>query len=123
MPQEGIGDPRVKLPASFRDLEPFAHWALPTEKERVVARESGTIEELQVFYDAMIARLPAIIEHLKQFPIDRIPEDSQRLLEMAFSLVEVSIAVELYRRPQVINGFDRSRFAIGSGTSAPEALR
>jgi hypothetical protein len=110
MPQDGIANPQAKLPGPFRDLEPFADWALPSEKERMAARESGTMEELQVFYDEMIARLPAIVEYLKQFPLDRMPEDAQRLLEMALSLVEVSIAVELYRQPQVINGFDRSRF-------------
>jgi hypothetical protein len=112
MPQEGIANPQAKLPGPFRDLEPFADWALPTERERMAARESSRIEELQVFYSAMMGRLPAIVEYLKQFPLDRMPEDSQRLLEMALSLVEVSIAVELYRRPQVINGFDRSRFAV-----------
>lgn len=110
MPQDGIANPQPKLPGAFQDLEPFIDWALPSEKERMAARESGTMEELQVFYDAMIERLPAIVEYLQQFPIDRMPEDAQRLLEMALSLVEVSIAVELYRQPQVINGFDRSRF-------------
>lgn len=110
--QDGIANPQPQLPGPFRDLEPFADWALPTEKERIAARESGSIEELQVFYDAMMARLPAIVEHLKQFPLDRMPADSQRLLEMTLSLIEVSIAVELYRRPQVINGFDRARFAV-----------
>lgn len=99
-----------RLPEPFRDLEPFAEWALPTEKERMEAREASTIEDLQVFYDAMAARLPAIVQYLKQFPLDKMPEPSQRLLNMALSLVEVSIAVELYRSPHVINGFDRSRF-------------
>jgi hypothetical protein len=31
---------------------------------------------------------------------------------MTCSLIEISIAVELYRRPQVINGFDRARFGV-----------
>ncbi|HUY18602.1 MAG TPA: hypothetical protein VMV15_05185 [Candidatus Binataceae bacterium] len=110
--QEGIAASQPQLPGSFRDLEPFVDWALPTEKQRIAAREAGSIEEMQVFYDAMMARLPAIVEHLKQFPLDRMPADSQRLLEMALSLIEVSIAVELYRQPHVINGFDRVRFAV-----------
>lgn len=110
--ETGITNPQAQLPSAFRDLEPFVNWALPTEKERMAARESGNIEELQVFYDAMLARLPAIIDHLKQFPADRLPPESQRLLEMSQSLIEISIAVELYRRPQVINGFDRARFAV-----------
>ncbi len=110
--ETGIANPQAQLPGAFRDLEPFVNWALPTEQERMAARESGNIEELQVFYDAMIARLPAIIDHLKQFPADRVPAESQRLLDMTLALIEISIAVELYRRPQVINGFDRARFAV-----------
>jgi hypothetical protein len=110
--QEGIAGSQPKLPKGFSDLEPFVDWALPTEKERLIARETGNIEELQVFYDAMMERLPAVIEHLKQFPADRMPEDTERLFQMALSLIEVSIAVELYRRPEVINGFDRARFSL-----------
>jgi hypothetical protein len=112
MARETIANPQPKLPGAFQDLEPFADWALPTERERMEAREAGSIEELQVFYDAMMERLPAIVEHLKQFPLDRMPEDSQRLLEMTLSLIEVSIATELYRRPEVIAGFDRARFSV-----------
>jgi len=110
--ETGIGDPQAQLPSAFRDLEPFTNWALPTEQQRIAARESGNIEELQVFYDAMMPRLPAIIDHLKQFAPDRVPPESQRLLDMTLSLIEISIAVELYRRPQVINGFDRARFGV-----------
>ena len=112
MAETGISNPQAQLPSAFRDLEPFADWALATEQERMAAREAGNIEEMQVFYDAMMPRLPAIIDHLKQFPPDRIPAESQRLFNMTCSLIEISIAVELYRRPQVINGFDRARFGV-----------
>ncbi len=101
------------LPESFQDLEPFAEWALGTEVERMAARENSTIEELQVFYDAMLRRLPAVVEYLNQFPLDRMPEQAQRLMQMALSLNEVSIAVERYRQPRVINGRERARFFPG----------
>ena len=101
------------LPEPFKDLEPFIDWALPTEPERMAARETGTIEELQVFYDAMMGRMPAVVEYLNQFPLDRMPDDARRLLNMALSLNEVSIAVERYRQPRVINGRERERFFPG----------
>jgi hypothetical protein len=101
------------LPASFAELEPFAHWALATERERLMAREASTMEELQMFYDAMMPRLVAIVEYLNDFPLDGMPENARRLLDMALSVVEVSIATELYRQPKAISGFDRARFEVG----------
>jgi hypothetical protein len=111
--EEGIAKTGAVLPESFKDLEPFAHWALESEPERMAARETGTIEELRVFYDAMMRRFPAIVEYLNQFPLDRMPEPAARLLNMALSLNEVSLAVERYRQPRVINGRERDRFFPG----------
>ena len=101
------------LPAPFVGLEPFAHWALTTESERLMARESSSREELQMFYDAMMPRMAPIVEYLNRFPLDRMPEDALRLLRMALSVVEVSIATELYHQPGAYNGFDRARLQIG----------
>ncbi len=101
------------LPEAFKDLEPFAHWAIPTEPGRMAARETGTLEELQVFYDAMMQRFPAIVEYLNRFPLDRMPEPAERLLQMALSLNEVSLAVERYRQPRIVNGRERERFFPG----------
>jgi hypothetical protein len=100
------------LPAPFVGLEPFAHWALATEWERFMARESSSREELQMFYDAMMPRMGTIVEYLNRFPFDRMPEDALLLLRMALSVVEVSIATELYRQPNAINGFDRARLQV-----------
>jgi hypothetical protein len=110
---DGIAKSGGALPESFQDLGPFAHWALSAEVERMAARENSTLEELQVFYDAMMRRLPAIVEYLNLFPLDRMPEEAQRLLQMALSLNEVSFAVERYRQPRVINGRERARFFPG----------
>ena len=113
MPYEAESPQSGALPAPFAELEPFAHWALVTERERLTARESCTMEELQAFYDAMMPRLGAIVEYLNSFQLDRMPEDAQRLLHMALSVVEVSIATELYRQPKPFCGFDRARFEVG----------
>jgi hypothetical protein len=41
-----------------------------------------------------------------------MPDDATRLLQMALSVVEVSIATELYRQPKAFNGFDRTRLKV-----------
>jgi len=100
------------LPAPFVGLEPFVHWSLATERERFMARESSSREELQMFYDAMMPRMAAIVEYLNRYPLDRMPDEAMRLLRMALSVVEVSIAIELYRQPKAYNGFDRARLKV-----------
>jgi hypothetical protein len=99
------------LPAQFKDLEPFvATWALATERERNRKRLASTMEEIQAFYNAMLPRMETIIEYLNQFPLDRMPEDAQRLFYLTLSLAEVANAVELFKQPGVIDGFDPERF-------------
>jgi hypothetical protein len=39
-----------------------------------------------------------------------MPEDTRRLFYLALSLAEVATAVELYKQPDVIDGFDPARF-------------
>ncbi len=99
------------LPEPFRDLEIFVDaWALPTEAARNEKRLSSTMEELEVFYQAMAPRMEAIMEYLNQFPLDQLPEDPKRLFYLTLSLAEVAPAVELFKQPGVVEGFDPRRF-------------
>jgi hypothetical protein len=98
------------LPETFRDLEPFAEWALATEKERNRKRLASTMAEIQAFYDAILPRMEAVIAYLNQFPLEAMPADAQQLLSLTFSLAEVSTAVELFKQPSVVDGYDASRF-------------
>lgn len=98
------------LPTAFADLALFAHWAKPSEYARMALRETSTLDELQAFYDAMIGRLPAIVDYLNGFSLGAMPEDARRLLDLALMLTEASFAVERYRQPTVINGGERARF-------------
>jgi len=102
--------PESLLPDAFQDLPPFAEWALATERERNRKRLSSSMEEIQVFYDAILPRMEAVIAYLNQFPLDAMPADAQRLLYLTFSLAEVSTAVELFKQPSVADGYDASRF-------------
>ena len=90
-----------KLPASFADLEPYADWAIPTERARYEKRLSCTMDELQTFYDAAFARFEEAAEYLKQVELDGISEEDQHLLWLYCSLVTVSFPVEVWRQPRV----------------------
>ena len=88
------------LPDEFADLEPFAAtWCLATEPERWERRVSSSLEDLQAFYDAAFPRAEAAIAHCDQHPLDDLPPDVTRLLQLLHSLALVSYAVEVWRQP------------------------
>ena len=90
------------LPAEFSDLEPFAAtWCLATEHERFAKRMSSSMDEMQAFYDACFPRAEEAIAFCDKFPLDDMPDDAQRLLQMLYSLVMVSFPVEAWRQPNV----------------------
>ena len=89
------------LPAEFADLEPFADWAIPTERARYAKRLASTMDDLQAFYDAAFPRHEAAATHLEQFELDALPEDAKRLLWLFCALVTVSFPVEVWRQPRV----------------------
>ena len=92
------------LPPAFADLEPFAAtWCLPTEPERWAQRLASSMDEMQAFYDACFPRVEEAIAYCDQFPLDDLPDDAARLLQLLHSLSMVSFPVEVWLQPQVIN--------------------
>jgi hypothetical protein len=90
------------LPAAFSDLEPWATaWSLPTERERFAKRMASTMEEMQGFYDAFVPRAEEAIAYCEKLPLDDMPEDAVRLLQLLYSLVMVSFPVEAWRQPHI----------------------
>ena len=89
------------LPAAFADLEPFAHWAIPTEPARYEKRLASTMDELQAFYDAAMPRLEQATEYLRSVALDGISEEDKHLLWLFCSLVSASFPVEVWRQPRV----------------------
>ena len=100
----------AKLPAQFSDLEQFIDWALPTERERNLKRRTSPYAEIKALYDSVLPRIEAIIGYLNQFPLDQMPEEAGRLLNITLSLAEVAPAVEFYQQPEVVDGFPADRF-------------
>jgi hypothetical protein len=90
------------LPEQFSDLEPFAAtWCLPTERQRFAQRMASTLDEMQAFYDALMPRAEDAIAYCDGFPLDAMPEDAQRLLQLLYSLIMVSFPVEAWRQPRI----------------------
>lgn len=100
------------LPAGFEDLEPFSQkWCLATEAERYTMRLASTMEEMQAFYDACFPRVRDAMAHLDDFPLDDLPPRQLNLLRLVYSLIMVSLPVEVWFQPRVIDAgtayFDR----------------
>jgi hypothetical protein len=89
------------LPPEFADLEPFADWAVQGERARYEKRVNSTMDELQAFYDAAFARLPAARAYLEKISLDDISEEDKRLTWLFCALCTVSFPVEVWRQPRV----------------------
>jgi hypothetical protein len=100
------------LPSAFSGLEPFAAagWCLETERERYTKRLDCAMPELLEFYDAAFPRLRDMIDHLDQFPLDDLPEQERNLLYLVYSLITVSLAVDMWHQPQVIDSGNANFF-------------
>ena len=92
------------LPPQFAELEPWAPaWCLATEPERWARRMDSPLEELQAFYDACFPRAEEAIAWCDRFPLEAMPADAEKLLQLLHSLLLVSYAVEVWRQPEVIH--------------------
>jgi hypothetical protein len=92
------------LPPAFSDLEPFApHWCLATEAERYAKRLASRMDEMQAFYDAALPRLRDVMAYLDRLPLHELPPDALNLLHLAYSLIMVSLPVEVWAQPRVVD--------------------
>ncbi len=95
------------LPPAFGDLERFTEtWCLATERERYAQRMNSTMPDLIEFYDAFFPRLEEAINYCDKFPLDELPEDALALLRLIYSLVMVSMAVEIFQQPKAVDSAD-----------------
>jgi hypothetical protein len=94
----------ILLPPSFADLEPWAAaWCLATEPERWARRLNSPMAEMRAFYDAFFPRAEEAVAWCERFPLDDMPADAERLLQLLYSLLMVSYAVEVWKQPEVIH--------------------
>jgi len=101
------------LPAAFADLERFApKWCLASEPERYAERMRSSMDEMQEFYDAFYPRVEEAIDFCDKFPLDDLPADALHLLYLIYSLIMVSMPVDVWHQARVVDAgeayFDRS---------------
>lgn len=89
------------LPEQFADLEPFSHWALPSEGDRFAKRLASSMDELQAFYDAAFPRLAESESYLCGVDLAGISDEDRNLLWLFCALVTVSFAIEVWHQPRV----------------------
>ncbi len=91
----------LSLPAGFEDLQPFvAYWARDTNDARWDQRSRASMENIQTFYDAMLARAEDAIACLDHYPLDAPPPDAARLGLLLIALGQAAIAVEMHGQPR-----------------------
>ena len=100
----------ITLPDAFAHLAPFTRWCLATETERNTLRNTSSMADILAFKDAMLLEVDAIVAWLDRHPIDALPDEDKPLMYLLLSLAEVGPAVEFYKQPAVIDGYDPRRF-------------
>ena len=101
------------FPAGFEDLEPWASWAQPEMAERSLCRINATMDDIDEFYNAVLPRLDAMLEHLSVTKLDGIDPQSAALMNLALAIAEVAPAVEQFFEPTISYGFDVTRYEQG----------
>jgi hypothetical protein len=108
--------PPRELPAEFFDLSIWvADWALPDERQRMARLLRASVAELRLFYDAMLARMPAVKGHLDQFPLESLPPPSQTLFDLAMTFMETAHVIDLdWKTTDIEDKFPHDRFLVKS---------
>lgn len=95
------------LPTEFVDLQPFADkWCLATESERWGTRMASSMNDLLAFYDAAFPRLEAAVDYCDRYPLNALPGDVTNLLRLVYSLILVSVAVEIFGQAKTVDSAD-----------------
>jgi hypothetical protein len=95
------------LPPEFSELEAYAAtWCFPTETERFERRVGSTLAEMEDFYSAFFPRLEEAIDYCDKHPLDDLPDDVEHLLQLIYSLIMVSMSVEIFHQPRPVDAAD-----------------
>src|SRR3546814_7999032 len=86
MPAPALDEEPV-LPPGFEYLLEFVpHWIGETAQERWDIRARATMAEITRFYDVLLSRSEAILDHVETFPLDAMPEPTLRLFRLQLAL-------------------------------------
>lgn len=91
------------LPPDFSDLEHLLpEWSIEDGHERYVKRVNSSMDEIQAFYDAVFPYAAEAVAYIDKFDFaEPLPDDVANLRNLMYSLITVSLAVELWKQPRV----------------------
>ncbi|MBI3227643.1 MAG: hypothetical protein HYZ39_21555 [Mycolicibacterium cosmeticum] len=93
----------TSLPQEFAQLEHLvAEWAIEDGHERYVKRVNSSMEEIRDFYDKVFPLAEEAVAYVDKFDYaEPLPADVANLRNLLYSLITVSLAVELWKQPRV----------------------
>jgi hypothetical protein len=91
------------LPPEFSQLEHLVdEWAIEDGHQRYVKRVNSSMDEITAFYDAVFPFAEEAVAYIDKFDYaEPLPEDVANLRNLLYSLITVSLAVELWHQPRV----------------------
>lgn len=91
------------LPPEFSQLEHLvAEWAIEDGHQRYVKRVTSSMDEIKAFYDEVFPHAEEAVTYIDKFDYSEpLPEDVANLRNLLYSLITVSLAVELWKQPRV----------------------
>jgi hypothetical protein len=91
------------LPQDFSQIEHLVpEWAIEDGHERYVKRVNSSMAEIQAFYDEVFPHAEEAVAYIDKFDYSEpLPDDVANLRNLLYSLITVSLAVELWRQPRV----------------------
>lgn len=94
---------KALLPKEFSQIEHLVPpWAIEDGHERYVKRVNSSMAEIQAFYDEVFPHAEEAVAYIDKFDFSEpLPEDVANLRNLLYSLITVSLAVELWRQPRV----------------------
>jgi hypothetical protein len=90
------------FPKEFADLEDVGRpWSIGSDEKRRRKQLGSSIEDMQVFYDAVFPRAHEILAYCDRFDMRHAPRGVRALMNMLYSLIVVSFPVEAWKRARV----------------------
>jgi hypothetical protein len=62
--------------------------------------------ELRDFYDTFTPRFEEAIDYCDKFPLDDVPDDALNLLHLIYSMIMVSMAIEVFGQQKPTDSAD-----------------
>ena len=99
---------KTALPPEFSRLEHLVpEWAIEDGHARYVKRVNSSMPEIQAFYDEVFPLAEEAVAYIDKFDYaEPLPDDVANLRNLLYSLITVSLAVELWKQPRVKHSAD-----------------